>query len=162
MPNTPAPCDGYNNLSDDELTQKSQLIKTLLNEMIEWDAEDAIDYPDEVELRKPRYKIFNQSLRDIEIIQRQRLEQEEEDVEDDIPEIPVCFPAPPQSTPFRHYHNVITNSPPDILVPPPFPPSPNISVQLPQSHRHPPHNHHFPDIATPPPLPLKPNIPVHQ
>jgi hypothetical protein len=160
MPNTPAPCDVYKNLSDDELTQKSHLIKALLNEMIEWDAEDAIDYPDEVELRKPRYKIFNQSLRYIEIVRRQRLEQEEEDVEDDIPEIPVCFSAPPQSTPFRHCHNVITNSPSDIIAPEPFPPSPNISLRLSQFHPHPPSNHHSPDILPPTPLPLKPNIDV--
>ena len=63
-----------------------------------------------------------------------------------LPPLPSCFPI------------TITTSPPDIIAPQPFLPSPNISSQLSQTHIHPPHHHHLPDIVTPPPLPLKPNI----
>jgi hypothetical protein len=150
----------FDGLLDDELTRYTQLYGAMLAEMKAWDAVDAEDaasgifpLPAQPYCESPRFKILTQHIRHIKAIQKQRLKQDE---------IPEHSLAPPQPTPHRHHHNIITNPPPDIVAPEPFPPSPNISARSSQSHLHPPHNRHLPDIVAPPPLPLKPNIPVHQ
>jgi hypothetical protein len=146
-------------LPDEELTRYAQLFTALLEEMKAWDIEDEEDaasgkfpLPPQPYRKSPRFEILTQHVRCIKAIQRQRLEQ------DKVSEILVLLPAPPQSTPDHHHNNVITNSPPDIIAPNPFPPSPNILVRLSQFH---PHHHHSPDIVPPQPLPLKPNIPTN-
>jgi hypothetical protein len=150
-------------LLDEELTRYTQLFKALLEEMKAWDIEDAEDaatgkfsLPPQLYRELPRFEILTQNIRHIEIIQKQRLEQD-----GNVPETPVCSLAPPQSTPLCRHNNTTTTSPTDIIAPKPFPPSPNILVRLPQSHPHTSHNHYLPDIVAPPPLPPKPNIPVY-
>jgi hypothetical protein len=65
------------------------------------------------------------------------------------------------SPPHNNLNNiVIVTLPPDIVMPKPFPPSPNILTRPRLRNPHFPPNHNSPDILAPLPLPLKPNISI--
>lgn len=126
----------------------AQLVETVLEEWREWDVEDmADDLPHLVEKRKPRHDQLVRIVQHVKTVLRRRMEC---DVKDDV----VLGMSSDEGE-----NDTVTTSPPDILAPAPFPPSPNILVQQSQPHSQPlPNQQHPPDIVAPQPLPLKPNI----
>jgi hypothetical protein len=157
----------HDRASDYDLTDTAQLIEVVLEEWREWDVMDAEDHLlDLIEERKPRHDQLKHLVQHIKAILRQRMENNLEDEalvdgdsDDNNPQ--------PQPFPLPHPHHmlintVITTPPPDIIVPKPFPPSPNISPQQSQLYSHSPRHQHPPDNLAPLPIPIKPNIPVYQ
>ena len=169
----------YEDLLDEELAKTRKTLKTI------WEIKHVIVV---IGQPKPRFDKIIPLLEYIETILQQRTEcdvedeivencsdngEDNDDLEDDtpldiipdiiLPSLPIPDAPPPplsQLPPLLSCFPITTTttSPPDIIAPQPFPPSPNISSQLSQPRLHLPHHHHPPDTVAPPPLPLKLNI----
>jgi hypothetical protein len=155
----------HDNAPDDDLTQSIELIASVLEDYREWFTGEADDL--DIKEWTPQVNRLTLVSRHMEEILAQRWR--DCDAKDEARKVceddngskpqPQSTPSPSHNSEFEH--NTITTSPPDIIAPNPFPPSPNISVRQPESHlyHHPPPQPHPPNIVEPPPLPLKPNIP---
>jgi hypothetical protein len=164
----------YDRFSDDQLTEmlefKRNYLQTSINRDIQWISAQYFDKEinclETILRQRISQNAYLKALKDKSDGEARMVKAAEKDDKEDCDEVvvddeahPQPLLAPPQSTPFCHPDNTTTNAPPDILAPPPLPPSPNIFTQLSQSHPQP-HNHHAPDIVAPPPLPPSPNISV--
>jgi hypothetical protein len=107
--------------SDEDLADTAQRIETVLEERREWDVEDAVDFPELIEERKPCYNQLMHVLQHVKMILRQRKEYdvEEEALEngdnedsderkgdDEYPQ-PFQPPIELQSTPSSHHHTPV-------------------------------------------------------
>ena len=146
------PTNTYNEFitySDEELEQKVQWYEETLQEMIDWDIEDAENKalgrivprskpPAQPYRDSDEFKDIAQSGERARAAQRWRTRQDAKDREDEIAESAIHLPTHPQPTlllpqpqptsPFHHDSNyeIITTSPPDICIPNPLPLSPNL------------------------------------
>ena len=191
--------DEFSTCTDEELEEKMHYYEEMLQEMVDWDIEDEENKalgrivpgskpPDQPYRDSDEFKDIARSVEHARATQRLRMEQDGDDGEVDIMESIICSPTHPQPTsPSHHNFNneLEITSPPDILIPNPLPPSPNIWCKpthhtspflvaavrchepryyfgSPTRRRRQPGAHRTlpPDIRSPKPIPPKPNISI--
>jgi hypothetical protein len=165
----------YDRYSDDQLTEtlefKRNYLRTFINRDLQWSSAQYFDKEinclETILQQRSRQNAAVKALKDKSDDEGRMVEAAKEDDREDCDEVvvddevhPQSLLAPlPQSTPSSH-HNVISNSPPDVLIPRPFSPSPNISPQLPHNLILSPTTTSPSDIVAPRPFPPSPNISV--
>jgi hypothetical protein len=169
----------YNDYSDEKLELCIQGFRDTLEEMEEWDIEDAKDDAAGIIPLPADWKPYRESLRfaqgtrwlhRAETIQGQRMERDAEDTDDEILENLVSSPAQTQSIPLPLPHHdfnnniVITHFTPTFLTATTKRREPRYYfAPLPRRRRHPPELRNTtrtrpPDIRPPKPHPMSPNI----